>query len=58
MAVASAGLARGLLYGLTASDPVVAAVAVLMMFAVTAGEAWIPARRASHIDPMRALRHE
>jgi putative ABC transport system permease protein len=58
VAVASASLARGLLYGLTASDPVVAAGAVLMMFAVTAGAAWIPARRASHIDPMRALRHE
>ena len=55
----SSGLARsvsGLLFGLTSGDPLtfVAAALVLMTIAVLAG--YLPARRASKIDPMICLR--
>jgi len=57
-ALALTGLARKLLYGLTPTDPAafVLAAAVLGAAAVTAG--WLPAHRASRIDPMAALRHD
>jgi ABC-type antimicrobial peptide transport system permease subunit len=46
-----------LLYGLDARDPAtfVSAAAVLLLVATLA--AWLPARRASRIDPMRVLRN-
>jgi putative ABC transport system permease protein len=46
-----------LLYGLEARDPAtfVSAAAVLLLVATLA--AWLPARRASRIDPMRVLRN-
>jgi ABC-type antimicrobial peptide transport system permease subunit len=31
---------------------------VIVMLAVAAFAAWIPARRASHVDPIRALKYE
>jgi len=47
-----------LLYGLTPDDPlnVLTAAAALLISALAA--AWIPARRASRVDPMVALRNE
>jgi ABC-type antimicrobial peptide transport system permease subunit len=55
----SSGLAHsvsGLLFGVTSGDPLtfVAAALVLMTIAVLAG--YLPARRASRIDPMICLR--
>ena len=52
------GLADNLLFGLTASDPLVLALAasILALAATVAG--WIPARRAATVDPLVALRHE
>jgi hypothetical protein len=52
------GFARAILFELTPSDPRAFAVAgaVLTMAALFAG--WLPARRASHVDPLVALRHE
>jgi putative ABC transport system permease protein len=49
---------RALLFGVSPGDPVtfIAAVAAMMLVALLAG--WIPARRASRLDPMTALRHE
>ena len=57
-ALVVAGLARTLLFGLTPTDPSVFGVAasVLAVAAVLAG--WLPARRASRVDPVVALRHE
>jgi predicted permease len=57
--LAAAGLARyveSLLYGLEPFDPVTAGVAVGLMLAVAILAGWWPARKASRLDPMSALR--
>jgi ABC-type antimicrobial peptide transport system permease subunit len=52
------GLIRSILFGLRPNDPVAFLVAggVLTIAALVAG--WLPARRASRVDPLVALRHE
>ncbi|MFL6437272.1 MAG: ABC transporter permease [Terriglobales bacterium] len=54
----SARVIRDLLYGVSATDPVMlgATCAVLILVALLA--TWIPARRAASIDPMQTLRAE
>jgi len=49
---------KSMLYGLTATDPwiLAGAGAILLTVALLAG--WGPARRASRVQPMEALRHE
>jgi predicted permease len=57
----AAGMTRfieSMLFGLKALDPVTIAEAVLVMAAVALLAGWWPARRASRLDPMTALRHE
>lgn len=49
---------RAFLYGVTVSDPVTLAGAVLTLFATAALASWLPARRAARIDPAEALRAE
>jgi ABC-type antimicrobial peptide transport system permease subunit len=39
-------------------DPATAAVSFFALLAAALMAAWIPARRAAGIDPMRALREE
>jgi ABC-type antimicrobial peptide transport system permease subunit len=51
-------LIKSLLYGLTPGDPVALAAATMLMFVVAAVASYIPARRASHTDPIVALRYE
>jgi putative ABC transport system permease protein len=46
------------LYGLRASDPASFAWAAAMLLAVATIGAWIPARRATRVDPVVALREE
>jgi putative ABC transport system permease protein len=48
---------KTLLYGLDARDPVTFAAAATLLMLVAALAAWLPARRASRIDPMRVLRN-
>ena len=57
-ALALARLIRTMLYGVEPSDPASIAGAVLVIAVVAALAAWIPARRAASVDPMKALRNE
>jgi ABC-type antimicrobial peptide transport system permease subunit len=59
--VASVGLTRyvrNLLYGVQPIDPITLVSAVLAMMVIAVAAAWIPARRASRLEPMVALRHD
>jgi putative ABC transport system permease protein len=47
---------KGQLFGLSALDPVTFSVALAVVSAMTIFAAWLPARRASKVDPMVALR--
>jgi predicted permease len=49
---------NSLLYGVTAGDALSAGIAVAVLCAAGALAAWIPARRASRLEPIRALRYE
>jgi ABC-type lipoprotein release transport system permease subunit len=46
------------LYGIQPQDPQIAGATVLLLALVSAAAGWIPAHRASRIDPILALRHE
>jgi len=58
LALAAARLVRGFLYGVSAHDGWVLAGAALLLLASGLVAAYLPARRAATIDPMRALRAE
>jgi predicted permease len=58
LAVALGSLAASLLFEIRGDDPAVLALAVLALGIVALAAGFIPALRASQIDPMTALRHE
>jgi ABC-type antimicrobial peptide transport system permease subunit len=55
---AMSGLAGQMLFGVTPTDTGVFALAAVALGASALAAGWLPAHRASHIDPMTALRHE
>ena len=58
LALAASRLVRGFLYGVSAHDGWALAGAVALLLASGLVAAYLPARRAATIDPMRALRAE
>ena len=57
-AAASGRFVTALLFGLPPTDLVTMTIAMLLMTVVAALAAYLPARRASHVDPLVALRIE
>ncbi|MEX2472121.1 MAG: FtsX-like permease family protein, partial [Gemmatimonadota bacterium] len=58
LAVALGRAAQSLLFGVGGFDPVVLAGVAVLLSAIALGAAFIPAQRASQVDPMDALRYE
>jgi predicted permease len=57
-ALATTRLIAGMLYGLMPTEPVTISLAVLLMIGVASIAGYLPARKASRVDPMIALRYE
>jgi len=58
LALALGRYIRAMLFGVTPTDPIALAAAVVTMMAVAVLAGWFPARKASRVDAMTALRHE
>jgi predicted permease len=58
VALGAGRLVESQLFGIRSSDPVVLVCAVVVIVGTAAAAAWIPARRAARIEPVRALRYE
>jgi len=57
-AVPLSNLVNGLLFGIEPADPPTIAIAAVLLLVVAIAAAWVPARRATAVDPMTALRGE
>ena len=57
-ALGAAKLISSQLFGLNPSDPVTLLTAVVLLTLVAALAGYLPARRASRVDPLVALRYE
>jgi putative ABC transport system permease protein len=57
-AVPLSSFLNGLLFGIEPADPPTIAAAAALLLIVAIGAAWVPARRATAVDPMTALRGE
>jgi ABC-type antimicrobial peptide transport system permease subunit len=58
IAFASSRLMKSMLFGLSPADPLTFIAALVSVAAVALISAFLPARRASSVEPMVALRYE
>jgi len=58
LAIVTARILSGILYGVGALDPVAFTVAPLVLVIAALIATWLPARRATQINPIQALRAE
>ena len=58
VAFAAARLVAGMLFKVSAGDPVIFASVALFLSSVALLASYVPAWRAAKVDPMEALRHE
>jgi ABC-type antimicrobial peptide transport system permease subunit len=58
VAAAAARMMQQMIYGVGPSDPLTLAGVTLILVAVALVASYLPARRASRVDPLTALRHE
>jgi putative ABC transport system permease protein len=57
-AAASTALLKGLLFGVAGQKPVILGAGAVVMIAVAMAASYLPARRATRVDPMTALRQD
>jgi ABC-type antimicrobial peptide transport system permease subunit len=58
LAAATGKLISGMLYNVSALDPLAFTIAPIVLAAAALLATWLPARRATRISPMAALRTE
>jgi ABC-type antimicrobial peptide transport system permease subunit len=58
VALGTSRLVRSELYGLSPGDPITISLTALVMLAVAGLAGYLPARRATKVDPIVALRYE
>jgi putative ABC transport system permease protein len=57
-ALAVTRVLRGILFGVSPTDPVVLSAVTVVLMGVSLAACWVPARRALRVNPMEALRNE
>ena len=57
-AVAMSRVIRSLLFGVSANDPLIYAIVTVVLIAAAIVACWLPARKASRVNPMVTLRAE
>jgi macrolide transport system ATP-binding/permease protein len=58
LALGTSRFVESLLFGMKPDDPLALTLAVVILLSAALLAGYVPARRASRIDPMNALRHE